>query len=229
MKPTSSLRPRAVRTALALVVTTAGLFSPIAAAEDSLVLGGGAGIVVAGSNCTLTAIGHDKNGDLVGFTAAHCGGPGSQVVAEGADAHGPVGQVAVADGDLDYSVIKFDPATVIPTANFGGFAINGIGPDPSFGQPACTRGAASGDGCGSIRVQTLTPGVMGASLPSWNPGDDGEPVTVDGQLVGVTRHGITMSAFPEPRVLTHITFTLFSAILNDTNAKGGAGAGFTPV
>ncbi len=49
-------------------------------------MGGGAGIVVNGGTlCTLTTIGHDKFGDLIGFTSAHCGGPGAQVAAEGAE------------------------------------------------------------------------------------------------------------------------------------------------
>ena len=52
-------------------------------------------------------------------------------------------------------MIKFDPAKVTPTANFAGFAINGIGPDPDFRQPACTDGAATGDQCGKI---TTIPG-----------------------------------------------------------------------
>ncbi|WP_439116881.1 hypothetical protein [Mycolicibacter arupensis] len=44
------------------------------------ILGGGAVIVVDGTNyCTLTTIGHDRAGDIVGFTAAQCGGPGAPV------------------------------------------------------------------------------------------------------------------------------------------------------
>jgi hypothetical protein len=56
---------------------------------------------------------------------------------------------AVGDG-LDYSVIRFDPAKVSPTANFAGFPIDGIGPDPDLGKPACTLGAATGDQCSHI-------------------------------------------------------------------------------
>ena len=42
-------------------------------------LGGGSGIVVDGDAfCTLTTIGHDNRGDLIGFTSAHCGGPGAR-------------------------------------------------------------------------------------------------------------------------------------------------------
>jgi hypothetical protein len=64
-----------------------------------------------------------------------------------------------------------------------------------------------------------------ARVPSWQPGDAGAPVTVDGQLIGMTRKGYTTA----PLMLTDITLTLFSAILNDANTKGGPGAGFSPI
>ncbi len=57
----------------------------------------------------------------------------------------------------------------------------------------------------------------------------GEPVTVDGQLVGVTRQGDNMVAWDEARVIHHTDCALFSAILADVNAKGGPGAGFSPI
>ncbi|HUO40455.1 MAG TPA: serine protease, partial [Mycobacterium sp.] len=60
-----------------------------AAAADTVVLGGGAGIVInADTLCTLTTIGHDNQGNLIGFTSAHCGGPGAQVAAEANPAAG---------------------------------------------------------------------------------------------------------------------------------------------
>ena len=207
-------------------VLLAGLLTPTAAADDKVVLGGGAGITVNDTLCTLATIGHDNTGELVGFTAARCGGPGSPVAAAGSGA--AVGSVVAGDADL-YSVIKFDPAKVTPTANFAGFLINGVGPDPVFHQPACTHGAASGDTCGTIWTPTLVPGVVGAGYGAWNPGDAGEPVTVEGQLVGVTRNGANMVFFDEARVVHHTDFALFSAILADANAKGGPGAGFSPI
>ncbi|MBX9982118.1 MAG: S1 family peptidase, partial [Mycobacterium gordonae] len=77
-----------------LAVVLGLLFLPAntASADDKVALGGGSGIVVnTGTLCTLTAIGHDKFGDLIGFTSAHCGGPGAPVAAEGAESHGQVG------------------------------------------------------------------------------------------------------------------------------------------
>lgn len=212
----------------ALVAAPIGVLStPRAGGDDKVPLGGGAGIVVAGSYCTLTTVGHDNTGELVGFTAAHCGGPGAQVVAEGSAI--AVGTVATADEGLDYAVIKFDVAKVSPVAAFDGFAIDGIGPDPDFLQPACTHGGATGMGCGQITVAGLRPATMTANMPAWQPGDDGAPVTVEGQLVGMTRHGHTKVLLPVPTVITHIELTLFSAILNDANTKGVPGAGFTPI
>jgi hypothetical protein len=52
-------------------VSLAGL-APDAAADAPVVLGGGAGITVNGTNCTLTTIGHDGGGALVGFTVGDC-------------------------------------------------------------------------------------------------------------------------------------------------------------
>src|ERR1700744_1243567 len=126
-----------IAAALALV---GGPLSPTASAEGQVMLGGGAGIVVAGSYCTLGTIGHDHAGELVGFTAGHCGGPGAPVVAEGAGKHRPAGTVAAVGDGMDYGVIKFDPAKVTPTNNVAGFTINGIGPAPDWHAHACTNG-----------------------------------------------------------------------------------------
>jgi hypothetical protein len=99
----------------------------------------------------MTTIGHDNTGALVGFTAAHCGVLGAKVRAAGTD--GPVGSVVAANGDLDYPVIKFDPAKVAAIANFAGFAINGIGPDPDPFQRACWFGAFSGNVCSRFNAR----------------------------------------------------------------------------
>ena len=209
-------------------VLLAGLLTPTAYADDRVPLGGGAGITVNGTFCTLATIGHDNTGELVGFTAASCGGPGSPVAAAGG---ANVGSVVAAEDSLKYAVIKFDPAKVTPTANFAGFAINGIGPDPDFRQPACTDGAATGNQCGKI---TTIPGpgpgrnMAGATF---QPGDEGRPVTADNLLIGIAYRGwVTTPDLlygggnqPEAYVV------LFSAILGDVNAKGGPGAGFSPI
>jgi hypothetical protein len=117
-----------------------GLAAASAAPDDKILLGGGAGITLNDATlCTLTAIGHDSAGRLIGFTSAHCGGPGSQVVAEGAEDHGAVGKVVAADDALTYAVIEFDPARVKPIADYEGFGIYGLGPadpEPASPEPA---------------------------------------------------------------------------------------------
>jgi hypothetical protein len=210
-------------------VLLAGLLAPIVAADDTVPLGGGAGITVNGTNCTLATIGHDNTGELVGFTAATCGGPGSQIAAAG----GPqVGSVVASDDYLDYAVIKLDQAKITPTANFAGFAINGIGPaDPDRGQAVCTDGAATGNQCGHITTLAGTGRGRNMAGCTFQPGDEGRPVTADNLLIGVARdgwvtHGDLLyggGGMPE----SHLT--LFSAILADVNAKGGPGAGFSPI
>lgn len=65
---------------IGIAAATTGMSAPTASA-DGQTLAGGAGITVNGNACTLTTIGHDKRGDLVGFTAASCGGPGASVAA----------------------------------------------------------------------------------------------------------------------------------------------------
>jgi hypothetical protein len=45
----------------------------------------------------------------------------------------------------------------------------------------------------------------------------------------MTWQGYTLVDVVVPRIITHIRFTLFSAILNDASAKGGPEAGFTPI
>jgi hypothetical protein len=228
------MRPRqqvvaTIAVTLAAIIAFTGRVSGIAMADGAVPLGGGAGIIVNGTYCTLATIGHDNSGALVGLTAATCGGPGSSVDIEGGP--GGVGNVVAANDDLDYAVIKFDPAKVVPTASFAGFGINGIGPDPSnFGQPVCTQGGATGNGCGTFKFGGPKPSIVAAHMQSWQPGDDGAPITVDGQLVGMTRNGYTgLVGAGVSLPSTHITFTLFSAILGDVNAKGGPGAAFSPI
>lgn len=229
-RPARAYRLRVVMSVVVLLVL-AGSPNVTAAADDKLPLGGGAGIVVEGSYCTLTTIGRDNSGELVGFTAAHCGGPGAHVVAEGAEGRGVLGTVVAIGSDprLDYSVIKFDPAAVAPIANFAGFVIAGIGPDPAYRQPACTLGAATGESCRGIG-SLPGPGPHMSMPGLFQPGDDGGPVTSDNLLIGMIRGGMfapgDLLGMPSYNFLT---LTAFSAILDDVNTTGGPGAGFTPV
>jgi hypothetical protein len=228
------MRPRrhvvaAIAAALVVLIVPTGRRSGIAKADDKVTLGGGAAITVNGTLCTLATIGHDNSGALVGFTAASCGGPDSPVVAGGGT---PVGSVVAADDHLNYAVIKFDPAKVTPTANFAGFAINGIGPDPDIRQPVCTDGVATGTQCGHI---TTAPGpgpIRNMAGCPFQPGDEGRPVTFDNLLIGIARSGWTTLpgfAFPGRGNTPESFLNLFSAIMDDVNSKGGPGAGFSSI
>ena len=115
----------------AAVIVAIGIPGAPARADDRIPLGGGSGIVVnEDALCTLTTIGTDARGELIGFTSAHCGGPGAVVAAEAAKDRGTVGTMVAGNDSLDYAIIQFDKAKVAPVANVGGFLINGIGPDP---------------------------------------------------------------------------------------------------
>jgi hypothetical protein len=90
----------------AVILALCALLPAPAHADGPVPLGGGSGIVVEGDTfCTLTAIGNDNRGNLIGFTSAHCGGPGEQVAAEGAEAAGVLGTMVAGNDALDYAVI----------------------------------------------------------------------------------------------------------------------------
>ncbi|MDT7732037.1 MAG: hypothetical protein QOK45_2290, partial [Mycobacterium sp.] len=131
--------------AISATLATLLLPSTLANADGLVPLGGGSGIVIEGDTlCTLTAIGNDNSGNLIGFTSAHCGGPGERVAAEGAEAAGVLGTMVAGNDSLDYAVIQFDPQKVQPVNNVKGFEIDGLGPDPVFGDIACKLGRTTG-------------------------------------------------------------------------------------
>ena len=207
--------------------------SPTAAAADKVVLGGGAGIVVDGNTaCTLTAIGNDNKGNLVGFTSAHCGGPGAQVAAESAQDAGVLGTMAAGNDTLDYAVIQFDRAKVTPVNGYKGFQINGLGPDPTFGQVACKLGRTTGYSCGITWGPGDQPGTMLSQICG-RPGDSGAPVTVGNLLVGMI-HGAYSEELPACVIKfiplhTPAVAESINAVLADINAKNRPGSGFAPV
>jgi hypothetical protein len=228
---------RLVQVPAALIVVTslgmAGLRGVPADADDKVPLGGGAGIVINGDTmCTLTTIGTDSKGELIGFTSAHCGGPGGHVAAEAAQDRGAVGTMVIGNDNLDYAVIKFDPAKVAPVANFGGFVINGIGPDPAFGQIACKQGRTTGNSCGVTWGPGQDPGTIVMQVCG-QPGDSGGPVVVDNMLVGMI-HGAFSEKLPVCVVKyiplhTPAVVVSINAVLADINSRNRPGAGFVPV
>ena len=226
-------RARQLALAAACVLAAASAAPQAQAAPgDKVAIGGGAGIVIDGDTyCTLTAIGNDNTGALVGFTSAHCGGPGAQVAAESAPDAGVLGTMVAGNDGLDYAVIRFDPAKVAPVANWNGFAINGIGADPTFGQVACKLGRTTGSSCGVTWGPGEEPGTIVTQVCG-RPGDSGAPVTVNNRLVGMI-HGAFSDSIPTciikyiPLHTPAITMSI-NAILADLAAKSRPGAGFVP-
>ncbi len=216
-----------------MLLVLVGMPARAAAADVRVPMGGGAGIVInKDTMCTLTTIGSDTAGDLIGFTSAHCGGPGAQVAAEGAENAGILGTMVAGNDTLDYAVIKFDPAKVTPVANYSGFPINGIGPDPAFGQIACKQGRTTGNSCGVTWGMGQDPGTIVMQVCG-QPGDSGAPVTVNGLLVGMI-HGAFSDNLPTCIIKyiplhTPAVVMSFNSIMADINAKHRAGAGFTPL
>ncbi|MDQ2625485.1 MAG: S1 family peptidase [Actinomycetota bacterium] len=166
-----------------------------------VIMGGGAVIVVNDNSfCTLTTIGRDRAGDVVGFTAAQCGGPGAAVAVAGTDT--TVGTVVAANADLDYAVIKFDAPDLIPVSDYAGVAINGLGPDPVSDSRVCKWGPANPGSCYGIRHD----GWRRMQMYGWfDGGDVGAPVTMDGLLVGmVVGGGITWGGKVDPLIADHV-------------------------
>jgi hypothetical protein len=224
------------RCAAALLIALlawAGLSGAAVSADDKVPMGGGTPIVIDSDTfCTLTTIGTDNTGALVGFTSAHCGAPGSQVSAEGVPSNGPVGTMVAGNDGLDYAVIRFDPAKVTPVANVEGFAIDGIGPDPAAGQIACKQGRTTGNSCGVVFGPGPDPGTLVMQVCG-QQGDSGAPVIVDNLLVGMI-HGAFSQALPACVVKyiplhTPATVVSMNAVLADVAAKNRPGAGFVPV
>ncbi|WP_231514672.1 S1 family peptidase [Mycobacterium sp. URHB0044] len=220
-----------VATVLAFVFSV--LAASVAHAQEPVGLGGGSGIVIDGDTfCTLTAIGHDSTGSLIGFTSAHCGGPGAQVAAEGAEDRGVLGTMVAGNEGLDYAVIQFDPALVRPVPEVNGFRIDGIGPDPVFGQVACKLGRTTGYSCGVTWGPGEQPGTI-VNQVCGQPGDSGAPVTVNNQLVGMI-HGAFSEDLPTcvvkfvPLHTPAVTMSI-NSVLADIAAKNRAGSGFVPV
>ena len=228
------LTVRAVLVSLVACLGVAGTFAAVPAyAQAPVPLGGGSGIVVDGEAlCTLTAIGSDNQGNLIGFTSAHCGGPGAVVAAEGVPGAGTVGEMVAGNDILDYAVIKFDPAKVTPVNEVNGFRIDGLGPDPTFGEVACKLGRTTGYSCGVTWGPGQEPGTI-VNQVCGQPGDSGAPVTVNNRLVGMI-HGAFSEDLPTcvvkfiPLHTPAVTMSI-NTQLADIAAKNRPGTGFRPV
>ncbi|BAW03930.1 peptidase S1 [Nocardia seriolae] len=184
--------------------------------------------------CTLTAIGSDAEGNLVGLTNAHCAydsarqGAGDAVFLQSAVEYGPehdpaLGRIGTVDyisgGNpiapgphgvgLDYAVIVFDRSKVNPVATVGDTTIRSISPPPVEGTPVCKQGKTSGRTCGNT-LTSMGPYLV-TTVPEF-PGDSGAPVVAGEALIGNQWVWGGSSAM--------------TAILEDLDRRGGVGAGF---
>ncbi|GAB4589940.1 S1 family peptidase [Nocardia sp. IFM 10818] len=210
--------------AFALALSTVLLSAGTANAEPSAVIGGGSGIIIDDMyECTVTTIGHDNAGRLVGLTAGHCGDPGAQVYAEAARGAGEIGKFVYSNHELDYAVIQFDPDKVVPVNRIGNVTITGLGGPPGFPMIVCKEGRTTGNTCG------LSWGdVFGSGIETWSQmcvveGDSGAPVVVGTTLVGMVNAYLAIACFG-PEVGTNM-----STIMENINARGGIGAGYYPI
>jgi len=233
----------AIVTGFIALIGVSGMTATTASAAPPVGLGGGAGIVIADNAvCTLTTIGHDRAGRLVGLTAGHCGGRGSAVKAEKSMGSGVLGVITESNFRWDYAVIEFDKSKVTPQRSYRGLTISGPGPRPVFGQSACKAGRTTGTTCGIVwgndpQVPTFT-----LSQVCSNHGDSGAPIVVGNKVVGLLNGGrvirniggtgleidvpCTNPNFPihNPAISTPMTI-----ILDDLNGRNIVGSGFRAI
>jgi hypothetical protein len=253
---------RAMRTALAVAVIvllgapTSALGSPVAdtAATGKIRIGGGSGIVSGHGQpvsesyywmCTMTTVGRDRSGNLIGLTNAHCfydnAGHqwlGDKVYRDESTPGTSLQPSQSANPDLETGVIGTvayisGGNPIVPGPNGVGldYAVirldeTKVAPTPTVGDVTISRiGATPGPGtvmCKQGRSSGLTCGMKLLDIGDyfthtiWEVGgDSGSPVTVGQTLVG--NQWVAGGS------------TSMIAILNDLNTRGGLGAGFTPI
>lgn len=225
-----------VQAANAVFVVALGaalLGSGTAAAEPGRpVLGGGSGLIISSEpghmsemaiQCTLTTIGHDGAGRLVGLTAGHCGTPGHEVYSEQDPGAGVLGRFVHSDQELDYAVLQFEPGRVTPVNRIGNVSITGLGGPAQFPAIVCKEGRTTGNTCGIAYGD-----VFASNIETWSQmcvmeGDSGAPVVVGSTLVGMVNAYLAIACFG-PEVGTNM-----STIMDDINGRGGIGSGFRPI
>lgn len=210
--------------ALALGTALVGTGAGAAQAAPAPVIGGGSGIIIDDMfECTVTTVGHDSAGRLIGLTAGHCGDPGARVYAEANRGYGQIGTFVHSDHQLDYAVIQFQPDRIIPVNRIGNVTITGVGEPPQFPMIVCKEGRTTGNTCGPVWGD-----VFDTNYETWSQmcvmeGDSGAPVVVGTTLVGMVNAYLAIACFG-PQVGTNM-----SAISADMNSRGGIGAGYRPI
>ncbi|MBJ7290560.1 serine protease [Williamsia sp.] len=170
--------------AMAMMVWGAGA----ASAKADIFLGGGSGIIVlkggnSASACTLTTIGRDSAGRLVGLTAGHCGSVGQTVLSETFSNKGAAGRIIVSNDSLDFDVIQFDANRVVPLRTVRGVTIRSIQTAaPQFPSVLCKTGRTTGQTCG---ITFFSDNQSHFSAVCVAEGDSGSPVVIGDRLIGM--------------------------------------------
>lgn len=218
--------------ALLLLMTSVVAAAPAQAAPRAAV-GGGTAIVLGGkAACTMTAVGRDNAGRLVGLTAAHCGDPGQLVVAERQPRAGTIGRVVLVNTKYDAAVIALDPARVQPVRSVGNASIARVGRMPGPGANVCKMGRTTGFTCGPVLAVSK---IHSSSYVCGNSGDSGAPVLQGNRLVGMLNGrqivlGVAVHCVsPAVPIFTPMVATDMSDIVASLTRNGGIGAGFRPV
>ncbi|BAW04723.1 hypothetical protein [Nocardia seriolae] len=209
--------------------------STVADVDTVAALGGGSGIVLGRSTkCSLTTIGYDAAGRLVGFTAGHCAEAGTPVRGEQFPDAGVLGVVRDSDAQLDYAVIEFDPSVVTPLRTVNGSTIAGFAPAPPAWSIVCQNGRTSGHACGVVWASSPV-GFMEQACSSY--GDSGAPVTIGDQLVGLisaplfsdTKAYRFSCTDPGNPIHTPVIAIAFDTVRAAVDAGKGVGSGFQPI
>lgn len=231
-----------MRHTLRVVTVVVGLILALlpaytAQAAPRAAVGGGSAIVIDKKYaCTMTTVGLDRTGRLIGLTAGHCVKVGSQIWLEHNMGAGVIGRVVQKSKAGDYGVVALDAGRVNATRVAGGATIRAVGAFPAAGATVCKAGRTTGYSCGPVLD------VDGASTISYvcaNEGDSGGPIVTGGRVVGMLNGGLILGVPPirgaigcidkalpiySPMIATKMT-----AIVADLNSIGRYGAGFRPI
>ncbi|MGL4307249.1 MAG: serine protease [Mycobacteriaceae bacterium] len=193
------------------------------AEADSLTpIGGGSGLLIGNDHlCTMTTVGYDRDAQLVGFTAAHCGRVGDAVASISDLLSGPVGFIAYANPLLDYAVIALDSDKVLPLSQIGPSKISTIASPPAASGAVCKQGLITDHTCGTTTGTDESDRLW--SLMCVIDGDSGAPITEGDHLVAMVNGYLGLPCIGPTQG------TSFKAITNDLNYIGGVGANFAPI
>ena len=210
-----------------------------AQAAPRVAVGGGSGIIIDKKfGCTMTTVGRDRSGRLVGLTAGHCGEVGSRIWAERNTSAGVIGRIVLKSKPGDYAVIALDPSRVAPSRVAGGATIRSVGAFPAAGASVCKAGRTTGFSCGPVLVND---GAEAFSYVCANHGDSGGPVVAGNRVVGMLNGGLIVGIpgtdiggslgciHPAIPIYTPMVATKMTAIVADLNRIGRYGAGFRPI